>query len=219
MPVEGYDDDECPVCYQKMILPTKVPACGHTFCFLCIKGLHMGPAKLISLTYSDVDLPGAATRFGENLCPMCRGEISPAIFKRPKAHGVTLDMHDPESPSVQLAVTKPTTSGLHSKRIKSTDSDSGPSTKKTKEKDPDRLHSKRVKSTDSDSGPSTKKTKEKDPDSGSVKEERSDVETGEAEKELDEEPMPDNKERFYWLYKVGNADKISNRGVSKAISI
>ncbi|ETN76724.1 WWE domain protein [Necator americanus] len=39
MPVDDNDDEECPVCYQKMILPTTVPACGHRFCFLCIKAV------------------------------------------------------------------------------------------------------------------------------------------------------------------------------------
>ncbi|RCN50306.1 WWE domain protein [Ancylostoma caninum] len=87
----GDDDDECPVCFQKMILPTAVPACGHKFCFLCIKG--------------------AAIREGETTCPTCRGDVSPSIFKKPVDRGATLDMHDPESPSVALKSSRPRSSG------------------------------------------------------------------------------------------------------------
>ncbi|EYB92706.1 hypothetical protein Y032_0191g1327 [Ancylostoma ceylanicum] len=85
------DDDECPVCFQKMILPTAVPGCGHKFCFLCIKG--------------------AAIREGETTCPTCRGDVSPSIFKMPVNRGAALDMHDPESPSVTLKLSRPTSSG------------------------------------------------------------------------------------------------------------
>ncbi|CAJ0593453.1 unnamed protein product [Cylicocyclus nassatus] len=155
MPADD-DDDECTVCYQKMILPTTVPGCGHRFCFLCIKG--------------------AAAIGNESNCPKCRGEVSDAIFKRPKARGVTLDMHDPESPSVQLAAAKPSTSWVHPKRVKKSDSGSGPSKKKNK-----------AKGTDSDD----EDEKEESPKS----------ELDEAEKEPDEEPMPDEKERVFWLYK------------------
>ncbi|VDN34485.1 unnamed protein product, partial [Cylicostephanus goldi] len=151
MPVDD-DDDECTVCYQKMILPTTVPGCGHRFCFLCIKG--------------------AAAIGNESNCPKCRGEVSDAIFKRPKAHGVTLDMHDPESPSVQLAA-KPK---VHPKRVKKTNSDSGPSTKK------------KAKGTESGGG-------------DDAEEESAKSELDESEKEPGEEPMPGEKERIFWLYK------------------
>ncbi|PIO76979.1 zinc finger, C3HC4 type [Teladorsagia circumcincta] len=74
------EDDECPICAQKMILPTAVPECGHKFCFLCIKG--------------------AAFRTQERSCPMCRGNVSTSIFRSPAMRDITLDMHDPESPTV-----------------------------------------------------------------------------------------------------------------------
>ncbi|VDO41506.1 unnamed protein product, partial [Haemonchus placei] len=69
-------DDECPVCAQKMILPTTVPGCGHKFCFLCIKGKFMC----------------AVFRTNEHLCPMCRGEVSTSIFRNPAIRGISLDM-------------------------------------------------------------------------------------------------------------------------------
>ncbi|KHJ89643.1 zinc finger, C3HC4 type [Oesophagostomum dentatum] len=165
------DDEECSVCYQKMILPTVVPACGHRFCFLCIKG--------------------AASREGENTCPKCRGEVSPSIFKRPKATGVTLDMHDPESPSVDPAFARPTSSGeislIHRVfilRPKTSNSDS----------DPIPL-SKRVKPRNSQS---------QTPD----QEEAEEVAKEDGDKDVpDQEPEPE-PERFYWLYKV-KTSKIS----------
>ncbi|KAK6052484.1 zinc finger, C3HC4 type [Cooperia oncophora] len=85
------DDDECPVCAQKMILPTAVPGCGHKFCFLCIKG--------------------AAFRTQERLCPMCRGNVSVSIFRSPAMRNVTLDMHDPESPTVTRELQKSKSDG------------------------------------------------------------------------------------------------------------
>ncbi|VDP03846.1 unnamed protein product [Heligmosomoides polygyrus] len=80
--VEDGDDEECPVCAQKMILPTAVPSCGHKFCFLCIKG--------------------AAFRTASSLCPICRGEVSNSTFRSPIVHNVALDMRDPDSPSISL---------------------------------------------------------------------------------------------------------------------
>ncbi|GMT02487.1 hypothetical protein PENTCL1PPCAC_24661, partial [Pristionchus entomophagus] len=69
--------DECAICYQKMVLPLML-GCNHSFCFLCIKGVHetMNPP----------------------LCPMCREDIAPDLFRKPKQH-FRIDMKDPEEPS------------------------------------------------------------------------------------------------------------------------
>lgn len=56
------DDNECAVCCQEITYKTTLPDCGHSFCFLCIKGV--------------------ALRKGA--CPMCRKEISGEMFKDPK---------------------------------------------------------------------------------------------------------------------------------------
>ncbi|GMR55746.1 hypothetical protein PMAYCL1PPCAC_25941 [Pristionchus mayeri] len=68
--------DECAICYRKMVLPLTL-TCNHSFCFLCIKGVHetMTPP----------------------LCPMCREDISSNLFKKPKQIG-RIDMKDPEDP-------------------------------------------------------------------------------------------------------------------------
>ncbi|KAK5982597.1 E3 ubiquitin-protein ligase [Trichostrongylus colubriformis] len=110
------DDEECPVCAQKMILPTSVPGCGHKFCFLCIKG--------------------AAFRTEERLCPMCRGTVNPSIFRSPAMRGVTLDMHDPESPTVAAGPSraKSDSPGPLSKRARVSNDQAGPSRSETREK-------------------------------------------------------------------------------------
>ncbi|VDL71043.1 unnamed protein product [Nippostrongylus brasiliensis] len=108
------DDDECPVCAQKMILPTAVPACGHKFCFLCIKGAAFGTQTF--------------------LCPMCRGEVAPTLFRNPAAQNLALDMRDPESPTVSLKPpqkSQPCSSGrTKRKRNLSCNDVAGPSIKK-----------------------------------------------------------------------------------------
>nr|CDJ96656.1 Zinc finger and WWE domain containing protein [Haemonchus contortus] len=111
-------DDECPVCAQKMILPTTVPGCGHKFCFLCIKG--------------------AVFRTNEHLCPMCRGEVSTSIFRSPAIRGINLDMHDPESPSVaaRSPISKSDGAGSRLKRARvskrACSDEAGPSTSSKK---------------------------------------------------------------------------------------
>ncbi|KAK6728091.1 hypothetical protein RB195_005627 [Necator americanus] len=155
MPVDDNDDEECPVCYQKMILPTTVPACGHRFCFLCIKG--------------------AAIREGETFCPMCRGDISPSIFKRPVVRGAILDMHDPDSPSLSAKPTRSTSTGP--KRVNAAGDDGAPSSKKTKEK--------MIDGESPVEGPSIVQTDSGEEDKG----------------EPDSEPQQVVQQRFYWLYK------------------
>ncbi|EYB92705.1 hypothetical protein Y032_0191g1327 [Ancylostoma ceylanicum] len=152
------DDDECPVCFQKMILPTAVPGCGHKFCFLCIKG--------------------AAIREGETTCPTCRGDVSPSIFKMPVNRGAALDMHDPESPSVTLKLSRPTSSGdRHLKRINPAACNVEPPSKKS------------VAQINSSESPG-------EGASGIQKGLGDDVE-GKSDSELPQE----EPERFYWLYK------------------
>ncbi|KAK6026671.1 WWE domain protein [Ostertagia ostertagi] len=104
------DDDECPICAQKMILPTAVPGCGHKFCFLCIKG--------------------AAFRTQERLCPMCRGNVSTSIFRSPAMRNITIDMHDPESPTVAEKPSRPKSdcSGPPCKQARVCSDEPGPST-------------------------------------------------------------------------------------------
>ncbi|VDN06267.1 unnamed protein product [Thelazia callipaeda] len=53
--------DECPVCYQEFTYRTRLPDCGHEFCFLCIKGV--------------------ALRNGS--CPLCRKSIPRSLFLDP----------------------------------------------------------------------------------------------------------------------------------------
>ncbi|XGW22406.1 hypothetical protein V3C99_004992 [Haemonchus contortus] len=107
-------DDECPVCAQKMILPTTVPGCGHKFCFLCIKGVVL--------------------RTNEHLCPMCRGEVSMSIFRSPAMRDISLDMHDPESPSVAArpSISKSNGADFRRKRARTCSDEAGPSTSSKK---------------------------------------------------------------------------------------
>ncbi|CAJ0575344.1 unnamed protein product, partial [Mesorhabditis spiculigera] len=70
-------DDDCPICTQKMLLPTAVDGCGHKFCFLCIKGVAL----------SVIAAP---------LCPMCRGPLNPAQFRKVVDKHLLIDMSDPE---------------------------------------------------------------------------------------------------------------------------
>ncbi|KIH59406.1 WWE domain protein [Ancylostoma duodenale] len=121
---------------------------------------------------------GAAIREGEATCPTCRGDVSPSIFKKPVDHGATLDMHDPESPSVALKSSRPRSSGdrLY-KRINPADCDTEPPSKKA------------TKPTNSHESPG---------EGGSGVQECLDDDVDvEADPEL-RYPVP---ARFYWLYK------------------
>lgn len=77
-------DAECPICQCKMIVPTTIPACGHKFCFICLKGVYMN------------DMGG---------CPMCRGPIDSNIFAQP-SQVLDLKMNVPKSPIVTLKPSK-----------------------------------------------------------------------------------------------------------------
>ncbi|CAL2044864.1 unnamed protein product [Caenorhabditis brenneri] len=68
-------DAECPICQSRMIVPTAVPACGHKYCFTCLKGVCMNGMG----------------------CPMCRGPIDPTIFSLP-TQSLDLKMDVPDSP-------------------------------------------------------------------------------------------------------------------------
>ncbi|VDN20296.1 unnamed protein product, partial [Gongylonema pulchrum] len=54
--------DECVICYQPYTFKTELPDCGHTFCFLCIKGVALRNQP----------------------CPLCRRRISRSLFNDPK---------------------------------------------------------------------------------------------------------------------------------------
>ncbi|KAF1761053.1 hypothetical protein GCK72_009307 [Caenorhabditis remanei] len=75
---------ECPVCSSQMIAPTAIPACGHKFCFTCLKGVCMNGMG----------------------CPMCRGPIDPSIFSLP-SQVLDLKMDVPLSPVVVQDKYKP----------------------------------------------------------------------------------------------------------------
>lgn len=53
--------DDCAICYESFNFKTTLPACGHSFCFLCIKGV--------------------ALRGG--VCPLCRKPIRRGLFDKP----------------------------------------------------------------------------------------------------------------------------------------
>lgn len=89
-------DKECPICHDEMVIPTAIPACGHKFCFLCIKG---------------VDFSG----LGHGGCPICRGPIDSSIFKKPTQ---TLNL------KMDIADGQPSTSDSPpTKRVKQEDPD------------------------------------------------------------------------------------------------
>lgn len=76
-------ETECPVCQCQMITPTAIPACGHKFCFTCLKGVCMNDMG----------------------CPMCRGPIDPTIFNLP-SQVLDLKMKVPLSPAVTQNLNK-----------------------------------------------------------------------------------------------------------------
>ncbi|VDK21959.1 unnamed protein product [Anisakis simplex] len=55
------DDAECAICFQPFTLKATLPGCGHSFCFLCIKGVARRRAS----------------------CPLCRQPIHAEIFQDP----------------------------------------------------------------------------------------------------------------------------------------
>ena len=61
-------DDPCPVCFEQPLHPVKLP-CGHTYCFLCAKGLC--ESNIMS---------NAGT------CSLCRSVIPPHFFRHPQVH-------------------------------------------------------------------------------------------------------------------------------------
>ena len=61
-------DDPCPVCFEQPLHPVKLP-CGHTYCFLCAKGLC--ESNIMS---------NAGT------CSLCRSPIPPHFFRHPQVH-------------------------------------------------------------------------------------------------------------------------------------
>uniref|UniRef100_A0A1I7TX06 RING-type domain-containing protein n=1 Tax=Caenorhabditis tropicalis TaxID=1561998 RepID=A0A1I7TX06_9PELO len=73
-------ESECPVCQCRMIVPTAIPACGHKFCFTCLKGVCMNDMG----------------------CPMCRGPIDASIFNLP-SQVLDLKMDVPNSPTVEIS--------------------------------------------------------------------------------------------------------------------
>ncbi|CAL2028006.1 unnamed protein product [Caenorhabditis brenneri] len=86
---QGPTDQECPICTCEMVLPTAIPACGHKFCFICLKGVNMS------------NLGG---------CPICRGPIDDKIFKKPK-QALDLKMDVPEAAAAAAALAQqPSTS-------------------------------------------------------------------------------------------------------------
>ncbi|VDD86606.1 unnamed protein product [Enterobius vermicularis] len=58
---EEVSSDLCSICYEDFNFKTTLPDCGHSFCFLCIKGV--------------------ALRVGS--CPLCRNPVQPSLFERP----------------------------------------------------------------------------------------------------------------------------------------
>lgn len=52
------DDSECPICYDKLILPY-VSECNHTFCYMCLKIAYIHDAR----------------------CPMCRADLPREVYE------------------------------------------------------------------------------------------------------------------------------------------
>ncbi|UMM41698.1 hypothetical protein L5515_017847 [Caenorhabditis briggsae] len=73
---KGYQqtDEKCNICFHKQMVPTRIPACGHSFCYTCIK-----------------------TNFKRRLpCPMCRGDLPTSLFVNPIRYDVDFDVECPE---------------------------------------------------------------------------------------------------------------------------
>lgn len=79
-------DQDCAICHCEMILPTAIPACGHKFCFICLKGVNMS------------HLGG---------CPICRGPIDTSIFKKPSQDlDLKMDIPDAQAPTTSNPAVK-----------------------------------------------------------------------------------------------------------------
>ncbi|CAI5438654.1 unnamed protein product [Caenorhabditis angaria] len=66
-------DRQCPICQCDMLLPVPIPACNHTFCYPCLKGVSM----------QNMD------------CPICRGPIDHDSIVRYKQPNIDLKMPCP----------------------------------------------------------------------------------------------------------------------------
>ncbi|KAK0425878.1 hypothetical protein QR680_009435 [Steinernema hermaphroditum] len=55
------EENDCAICYQVAVYPTRLECCRNCFCFLCIKGVF--------------------TRNGS--CPLCRAPLAAALFRHP----------------------------------------------------------------------------------------------------------------------------------------
>eukprot|EP01006_Ploeotia_vitrea_P035410 TRINITY_DN65873_c8_g1_i1.p1 TRINITY_DN65873_c8_g1~~TRINITY_DN65873_c8_g1_i1.p1 ORF type:complete len:288 (+),score=142.71 TRINITY_DN65873_c8_g1_i1:18-881(+) len=66
------DDDleDCCICMEPMTLPFKTP-CGHTFCFLCLKGVSLR---------SQQNIWGGGGGGSKSQCPLCRADIDNKFF-------------------------------------------------------------------------------------------------------------------------------------------
>ncbi len=68
--IDTTNSDKCPVCFELCVTPISVP-CGHTFCYLCIKG---------------------TLKFGNDKCPMCRCIIPRDYLENAVASFKTLNL-------------------------------------------------------------------------------------------------------------------------------
>ncbi|CAI2357092.1 unnamed protein product [Caenorhabditis sp. 36 PRJEB53466] len=69
-----HTDPTCHICLYKVLIPTKVESCGHTFCFMCLKSNVMAGME----------------------CPTCRAHIPPSLFQSPIRNDLDIHMECPE---------------------------------------------------------------------------------------------------------------------------
>ena len=68
------DKDPCPVCFENPLHPVTLP-CGHTYCFLCGKGLI--ESNVMSMSSGS--------------CSLCRSPIPPHFFRHPQVNADSVD--------------------------------------------------------------------------------------------------------------------------------
>ncbi|PIC18374.1 hypothetical protein B9Z55_024290 [Caenorhabditis nigoni] len=64
-------DSMCYICYCEQTIPTRIDACGHSFCFMCLKSVPV------------------------RKCPTCRGNMPETMFNNPRRYDVDVHMKCP----------------------------------------------------------------------------------------------------------------------------
>lgn len=81
MDTEIIDSAKCPICLEALNLPLSL-TCGHTFCFLCIKGVS--ETHKVSPYKEDDDDPA---------CPICRAPVNTDIVDKATMTNINQSSH------------------------------------------------------------------------------------------------------------------------------